>query len=255
MSLRALVPIKRVVDYTVKVRVLADRSGVDKSGVKMSINPFCEIALEEAIRLREKGVCKDVTAVSIGPAKTVDALRTALAMGADSAIHVETNEEIDKIVQPIHVAKMLAAIAAKNTSDVVLMGKQSIDDDYNQTGQMLAVLLGWPMATFISKVESRDGKFFVEREIDGGIQQLELPHNSVLTCDLRLNKPRYPKLPDIMKAKKKAIETLQAASLDIGKVNAIEVLEFAEPAKRKGGVKVASVDELLAKLRSEAKVL
>ena len=255
MSLRALVPIKRVIDYTVKVRVLADKSGVDKNGVKMSINPFCEIALEEAIRLREKGACKEVTAVSVGGAKTVDILRTALAMGADSAIHIETADEIDKNVQPIHIAKLLKHIVHKMSMDTVLMGKQSIDDDYNQTGQMLAVLLGWPMATFISKLEDKGGKFYVEREIDGGIQQLEVPHNSIITCDLRLNKPRFPKLPDIMKAKKKNIEVLKYADIDIGKNNAIEVLEFNEPEKRKGGIKVASVDELLDKLRNEAKVL
>ena len=255
MSLRALVPIKRVVDYTVKVRVLADKSGVDKNGVKMSINPFCEIALEEAIRLREKGVCKEVTAISVGGAKTVDVLRTALAMGADSAIHVETADEIDKNVQPIHIAKILKHAVQKISADTVLMGKQSIDDDYNQTGQMLAVLLGWPMATFISKLDGKDGKFYVEREIDGGIQQLELPYNSIITCDLRLNKPRFPKLPDIMKAKKKTIDVLKFADIDIGKNNAIEVLEFNEPEKRKGGIKVASVDELLDKLRNEAKVL
>lgn len=255
MSLRAFVPIKRVVDYTVKVRVLADRSGVDKNGVKMSINPFCEIALEEAIRLKEKGVCDEVTAVSIGPAKTVDVLRTALAMGADSAVHIETESHIDKVVQPIHVAKVLAQLVKQRAADLVLMGKQSIDDDYNQTGQMLSVLLDWPMATFISKLESREGKFAVEREIDGGIQQLEVPHNSVITCDLRLNKPRYPKLPDIMKAKKKSIEVLKFGEMDLGKSNVIEVLEFSEPEKRQGGVKVASVDELLDKLRNEAKVL
>ena len=255
MSLRALVPIKRVVDYTVKVRVLADKSGVDKNGVKMSMNPFCEIALEEAIRLKEKGVCKDVTAVSVGGPKTVDVLRTALAMGADSAIHIETGEEIDKNVQPIHIAKLLKSVVQKISADTVLMGKQSIDDDYNQTGQMLSVLMDWPMATFISKVDSKDGKFYVEREIDGGIQQLELPHNCVLTCDLRLNKPRFPKLPDIMKAKKKNIEVIKFSDIDLGTSHAIEVLEFSEPEKRKGGVKVTSVDELLDKLRNEAKVL
>lgn len=255
MSIRALVPIKRVVDYTVKVRVLADRSGVDKAGVKMSINPFCEIALEEAIRLKERGACKEITAVSIGGAKTVDVLRTALAMGADNAIHVETEAEIDKTVQPIHVAKILQHLVQKLSADTVIMGKQSIDDDYNQTGQMLATLLDWPMATFISKLEPKNDKFYVEREIDGGIQKLELPINSVITCDLRLNKPRYPKLPDIMKAKKKSVETLKFADIDLGSNNVIEVLEFSEPAKRKGGVKVASVDELLDKLRNEAKVL
>lgn len=248
-------PIKRVIDYTVKVRVLADKSGVEKNGVKMSINPFCEIALEEAIRLKEKGLCKEVTTISVGPAKTVDILRTALAMGADNAIHVETESDIDKQVQPIHIAKLLQHLVQKTTSDTVIMGKQSIDDDYNQTGQMLAALLGWPMATFISKIESKNDKFYVEREIDGGIQQLEVPYNSVITCDLRLNKPRYPKLPDIMKAKKKNIEVIKYADIDIGKNHSIEILEFNEPAKRKGGVKVSSVDELLDKLRNEAKVL
>ncbi len=255
MSLRALVPIKRVIDYTVKVRVLADKSGVDKNGVKMSINPFCEIALEEAIKLKEKGIAKEVTTISIGSSKTVDILRTALAMGADSAIHIETESEIDKTIQPIHVAKTLFNIVKKTSSDVVIMGKQAIDDDYNQTGQMLATLLDWPMATFISKLDSKDGKFSVEREIDGGIQQLEIPYNSIITCDLRLNKPRYPKLPDIMKAKKKPIETIKFSDLDLGSNQILEILEVNEPPKRKGGIKVASVDELLQKLRHEAKVL
>ena len=255
MSLKALVPIKRVIDYTVKVRVLADKSGVDKNGVKMSINPFCEIALEEAIRLKEKGVAKEVTTVSIGPSKTVDILRTALAMGADNAIHIETDSEIDKQIQPIHVAKTLHHIIQKISSDVVIMGKQAIDDDYNQTGQMLAALLDWPMTTFISKIENKDGKFYIEREIDGGIQQLEIPYNSIITCDLRLNKPRYPKLPDIMKAKKKNIETIKLSDLDLGNSKTLDIIEVSEPAKRKGGVKVGSVDELLDKLKNEAKVL
>lgn len=255
MALRALVPIKRVVDYTVKVRVLSDKSGVDKNGVKMSINPFCEIALEEAVRLKEKGIAKEVIVISIGSAKTVDILRTALAMGADNAIHVETDSEIDKTIQPIHVAKILNQLVQKTLSDTVIMGKQAIDDDYNQTGQMLATLLGWPMATFISKLENKDGKFYVEREIDGGIQQLEIPYNSVITCDLRLNKPRYPKLPDIMKAKKKNIEIIKLSALDLGVNHTLNIVEVNEPAKRKGGVKVSSVDELLDKLRNEAKVL
>lgn len=255
MSLKALVPIKRVIDYTVKVRVLADKSGVEKNGVKMSINPFCEIALEEAIKLKEKGIAKEITAVSVGSSKTVDTLRTALAMGADNAIHVQTEDDIDKLIQPIHIAKTLHQLVNKTSSDVVIMGKQAIDDDYNQTGQMLAALLNWPMATFISKLESRDGKFYVEREIDGGIQQLEIPYNSIITCDLRLNKPRYPKLPDIMKAKKKPIENIKLSDLDLGNNKVINVLEVNEPPKRAGGVKVSSVDELLDKLRNEAKVL
>lgn len=255
MSLRALVPIKRVVDYTVKVRVFADKSGVDKNGVKMSINPFCEIALEEAIRLKEKKIVKEITTVTIGSTKAVDILRTALAMGADNAIHIETENEIDKIVQPVHIAKILQHIVQKTAIDVILMGKQAIDDDYNQTGQMLATLLNWPMATFISKIDDKNGKFYVEREIDGGLQQLEIPYNSVITCDLRLNKPRYPKLPDIMKAKKKNIEVIKFGDIDIGNNKALNIIEVNEPSKRKSGVKVSSVDELLAKLRNEARVI
>ena len=255
MSHKVLVPIKRVIDYSVKVRVLSDKTGVDKDGVKMSINPFCEIALEEAIKLKEKGFAKEVIAVSIGPAKTVDILRTALAMGADSAIHVETSSEIDNQIQPIHVSKTLHHLIQKTLADVILMGKQSIDDDYNQTGQMLASLLNWPMATFISKIEIKNNKFYVEREIDGGIQQLEIPFNSVITCDLRLNKPRYPKLPEIMKAKKKTIEIIKLSDINLGNNHIINIVEITEPHKRKGGCKVTTVDELLNKLRNEAKVL
>lgn len=255
MKLRALVPIKQVIEYTVKIRVLKDGSGVDKSGVKMSINPFCEIALEEAIRLKEKKVVDEVTAVTIGSTKTQEMLRRALAMGADNAIQINTDEAIDQKIQPIHVSHILTEITRQKSSDFVILGKQSIDDDYNQTGQMLSSLLDWPMSTFISKLERKEEGFYVEREIDGGIQCLEIPTNCILTCDLRLNKPRYPKLPDIMKAKKKPIEVREIAEFKLDELFGVNVLKVEEPPVRKGGVMVADVDELLDKLRNEAKVL
>lgn len=255
MPLRALVPIKQVIEYTVKIRVLKDNTGVDKSGVKMSINPFCEIALEEAIRLKEKKLVDEVTAVTIGSPKTQDMLRRALAMGADNAIQVTTEDAIDQKIQPIHVSHILNELVKQKNSDFVILGKQSIDDDYNQTGQMLSSLLNWPMSTFISKLERKDDSFYVEREIDGGIQCLEIPTNCVLTCDLRLNKPRYPKLPDIMKAKKKPIEVREIAEFKLDELFGVNLLNVQEPPVRKGGVMVADVDELLDKLRNEAKVL
>ena len=255
MKLRILVPLKRVVDYNIRVKPRADGSGVDKSIIKMSLNPFCENALEEAIRLKEKGVASEVFAVSIGPEKTKDVLQTALAMGADSALLLSTAKEIDKEVQPIHVAHALKALVQARKFDTVLMGKQAIDDDFTQTPQMLAAMLNWPMALFISKLEADAAKatFKAEREVDGGLQQVELPFNSVISCDLRVNKPRLPKLPDIMKAKKKPIETIPFEE-EKG-LKAAKVLEIKEPAARKGGVMVESVDELIAKLKNVDKVL
>ena len=253
--MRALVPIKQVIEYTVKIRVMGDKTGVEKNGVKLSVNPFCEIALEEAIRLKEKKAFGEVTAVSIGPNKAVEVLRRALAMGADRAIHVTTDKPIDQQIQPVHVASILSKLAEEKKSDVVLLGKQAIDDDFNQTGQMLSSLLDWPLASFVSKVEKKDNGFYVEREIDGGIQCLEVGDNCVLTCDLRLNKPRYPKLPDIMKAKKKEIENRTLEEFGLDGIVGIDVLEVTEPPQRKEGVMVGSVDELLDRLKNEAKVL
>ena len=249
--MKILVPVKRVVDYNVKVRVKADGSGVDLANVKMSMNPFDEIAIEEAVRLKEKGAATEVVAVSCGVAQCQETLRTALAIGADRAIHVETDAEL----QPLAVAKLLAALVAKETPGLVILGKQAIDDDANQTGQMLAALTDLPQATFASKVEVADGKAEVTREIDGGLETLSVSLPAIVTSDLRLNEPRYVTLPNIMKAKKKPLDKVTPADLGVDVAPRLKTLKVAEPAGRKAGIKVADVAALVDKLRNEAKVI
>jgi len=250
-ELKILVPVKRVVDYNVKVRVKADGSGVDLANVKMSINPFDEIAIEEAVRLREAGIATEVIAVSCGVAACQETLRTAMAIGADRAVLVETDVEL----QPLAVAKLIKAVAEKEQPQVVIFGKQAIDDDANQTGQMFAALMGWSQATFASKVVIADGKATVTREIDGGSETLELKMPVVVTTDLRLNEPRYATLPNIMKAKKKPLDTLKPADLGIDIAPRLTTLKVVEPAKRGAGIKVADVKDLVDKLKNQAKVI
>ncbi len=249
--MKVLVPVKRVVDANVKVRVKADRSGVDTDNVKMAMNPFDEIANEEAIRLKERGVASEVVAVSIGPAKCSETLRTALAMGADRAIHVLTEAE----VQPLAVARILKAIVEREQPGLVLMGKQAIDDDSNQTGQMLAGLLGWPQATFVSRLEITEGEAEAGREVDEGIEVIRFRLPAVVTVDLRLNEPRYASLPNIMKAKRKPMDQLTPEELGVDTTPRLRYLEVQEPPGRQAGVKVASVQELVAKLKEEAGVI
>jgi len=249
--MKILVPVKRVVDFNVKVRVKSDQSGVELANVKMSMNPFDEIAVEEALKLKEAGKATEVVAVSIGVAACQETLRTALAMGADRAILVETDAEI----QPLAVAKVLQALAAKESPGLFILGKQAIDDDANQTGQMLAALLDWPQATFASKVEVDGAKARVTREIDGGLETVEVGMPAVITTDLRLNTPRYATLPNIMKAKKKPLENVKPADLGVDVAPRLKTLKVAEPPRRKGGVMVKDVQELVDKLRNEAKVL
>ena len=249
--MKALVAVKRVVDFNVKVRVKDDNSGMDLANVKMSMNPFDEIAVEEAVRLKEKGVVTEVVAVSCGTAASQETLRTALAIGADRAILVETAEEL----QPLAVAKLLKAIADKEQPQLVLLGKQAIDDDANQTGQMLAALAGWPQATFASKVEIADGKATVTREVDGGLETIAITLPAVITSDLRLNEPRYVTLPNLMKAKKKEIAIVTPADLGVDVTPRLKTLKVTEPPQRSAGVKVANVSELVDKLRSVAKVI
>jgi len=249
--MKILVPVKRVVDYNVKVRVKADGTGVDIANVKMSMNPFDEIAVEEAVRLKEKGVATEVIAVSCGVAQCQETLRTAMAIGADRAILVETDVEL----QPLAVAKLLAALVAKEQPGLVILGKQAIDDDANQTGQMLAALADLPQATFASKVEVADGKAQVTREIDGGLEILSLGLPAIVTADLRLNEPRYVTLPNIMKAKKKPLDNVKPADLGVDVTPRLKTLKVAEPAGRKAGIKVADVATLVDKLKNEAKVL
>jgi len=249
--LKILVPVKRVVDYNVKVRVKADGTGVDIANVKMSMNPFDEIAIEEAVRLKEAGVATEVVAVSAGVAGCQETLRTAMAIGADRGILIETDAEL----QPLAVAKLLKALCDKEQPQAVICGKQAIDDDANQTGQMLAALLGWPQATFASKVVLADGKATVTREVDGGLETLEIALPAVITTDLRLNEPRYATLPNIMKAKKKPLDTVTPDALGVDVAPRLKTLKVAEPAKRSAGVKVADVADLVAKLKNEAKVI
>ncbi len=246
-----LVPVKRVVDYNVKVRVKADSSGVELANVKMSMNPFDEIAVEEALKLKEAGTATEVVAVSIGTSACQETLRTALAMGADRAILVETDAEL----QPLAVAKLLKAVVDKEAPKLVIAGKQAIDDDANQVGQMLAALLDWAQVTFASKVAGDAAKLTVTREIDGGLETVEVALPAVLTADLRLNTPRYATLPNIMKAKKKPLDTLKPADLGVDPAPRLKTLKVTEPPKRKGGVMVKDVAELVAKLKSEAKVI
>ena len=244
--MKLLVAVKRVIDYNVKPRVKMDGSGVDLANVKMSMNPFDEIAVEEATRLKEKGIATEVVAVSIGPAKAQETLRTALAMGADRAILIQTDEE----VEPLGVAKILAKIAAEEQPGMIILGKQAIDDDSNATGQMLAALLGWPQGTFASKVDVADGSVSVEREVDGGAETVQLTLPAVVTTDLRLNEPRYASLPNIMKAKSKPLVTKTPEELGVDIARRLETLKVVEPAKRSAGIKVGSVDELVGKLKA-----
>ncbi|HXI86836.1 MAG TPA: electron transfer flavoprotein subunit beta/FixA family protein [Parvularculaceae bacterium] len=243
--MKVLVPVKRVIDFNVKVRVKSDQTGVDLANVKMSMNPFDEIAVEEAVRLKEAGVATEIVAVSIGPDKAQDQLRQALAMGADRAILIKT----DAAVEPLAVAKLLKAVAAEEKPELVICGKQAIDDDSNQTGQMLAALLGWPQGTFASKIEKQGDKLNVTREVDGGLETVSLKLPAVVTTDLRLNEPRYASLPNIMKAKKKPLDVKEPAALGVDVAPRLKVLKMTEPPKRQGGVKVASVAELVGKLK------
>ena len=249
--MKILVPVKRVVDAYVKVRVKSDNSGVETANTKMSMNPFDEIAVEQAVRLKEAGTANEVVAVTIGGQPAQEQLRTALAMGADRAMQID----IDEAVEPLAVAKLLSAVCDQEQPDLVLMGKQAIDDDSNQAGQMLAALRGWAQGTSISKLETEDGTVTVTREVDGGLERLRLPLPAIATVDLRLNEPRYPKLPNIMKAKKKPIEQQSPADLGVDHSPRLKQLKVEEPPARKGGVKVSSVDELVDKLSNEAKVI
>ncbi|MGB4058648.1 MAG: electron transfer flavoprotein subunit beta/FixA family protein [Burkholderiaceae bacterium] len=249
--MKVLVAVKRVVDYNVKVRVKSDGSGVDIANVKMSMNPFDEIAVEEAVRLKEKGVVTEVIAVSCGVTQCQETLRTAMAIGADRAVHVESADEL----QPLAVAKLLAALVAKEQPGLIILGKQAIDDDANQVGQMLAALSDLPQATFASTVEVTDGQALVTREIDGGLETLALSLPAVITTDLRLNEPRYVTLPNIMKAKKKPLETVTPAALGVDVAPRLKTLKVAEPAGRKAGIKVPDVATLVDKLKNEAKVI
>jgi electron transfer flavoprotein beta subunit len=249
--MKILVPVKRVVDYNVKVRVKADGSGVDIANVKMSMNPFDEIAVEEAVRLKERGVATEVVAISCGIAACQETLRTAMAIGADRGILVETSEEL----QPLAVAKLLKALVEREQPQLVILGKQAIDDDANQTGQMLAALLGWPQATFASKVEVQGSEVTVVREVDGGLETLALQLPAVVTTDLRLNEPRYVTLPNIMKAKKKPLDTVTPDALGVNVTPRLRTLKVAEPPGRSAGIKVPDVATLVDKLKNEAKVI
>ena len=244
--MKLLVAVKRVIDFNVKPRVRMDGSGIDLSNVKMSMNPFDEIAIEEAIRLKEKGSATEIVAVSIGPAKAQETLRTALAMGADRAILVQTDDE----VEPLAVAKILKGVVAEENPDIVLLGKQAIDDDSNQVGQMLGALLGWPQGTFASKVEVAGSDLNVTREVDGGLETVKLQTPAIVTTDLRLNEPRYASLPNIMKAKSKPLSNKTPADYGVDTAPRIETLKVTEPAKRQAGAKVGSVDELVEKLKA-----
>jgi len=249
--MKILVPVKRVIDYNVKVRVKADQTGVELANVKMSMNPFDEIAVEESLRIKEAGKAEEVIVVSIGPAQAQETLRTALAMGADRALLVKT----DDLVEPLAVAKILKAIAEEESPELVLLGKQAIDDDCNQTGQMLAALLEWPQGTFASEVSFGEGSINVTREVDGGLETVKLTLPAVVTTDLRLNEPRYASLPNIMKAKRKPLETKEPADYGVDTALRLTTLKVEEPSKREAGVIVESVTELVAKLRDEAGVI
>ncbi|SFB01589.1 electron transfer flavoprotein beta subunit [Collimonas sp. OK607] len=250
--MKVLVPVKRVVDYNVKVRVKSDGSGVDTSNVKMSMNPFDEIAVEEATRLKEGGKVTEVIAISCGVAQCQETLRTAMAIGADRGVLVDTGETD---LQPLAVAKLLKAVADKEQPQLIILGKQAIDDDCNQTGQMLAALLGWPQATFASKVVLEDGKVTVTREVDGGLETIALTLPAIITTDLRLNEPRYVTLPNIMKAKKKTLDVFKPADLGVDVTPRLKTLKVVEPAKRSAGINVPDVATLVAKLKNEAKVI
>tara|TARA_A100001388_G_scaffold173697_1_gene129874 strand:- start:952 stop:1701 length:750 start_codon:yes stop_codon:yes gene_type:complete len=249
--MKVLVPIKRVVDYNVKIRVKSDNSGVELSNVKMSMNPFDEIAVEEAIKLKEAGSVSEIVVLSIGPQQSQETLRTALAMGADRGILVKT----DELVEPLNVAKIIKAVSEEENPDLIILGKQAIDDDSNQTGQMLAALLGWSQGTFASELKISDGKANVVREIDGGLQTLEIKLPSIITTDLRLNEPRYASLPNIMKAKKKPIDEKLPEDYNMEISPMLEIVKVSEPAQREAGIKVETVEELVDKLKNEAGVI
>lgn len=249
--MKVLVAVKRVIDYNVKIRVKSDGSGVETSNVKMSMNPFDEIAVEEGVRLREDGTANELVVVSIGPSQCQETIRTALAMGADRGILIETEEELE----PLAVSKLLTSIAKKESPDLIILGKQAIDNDCNQTGQMLAALLGWPQGTFASKLSLSEGKADVMREIDGGLENVSLNLPAVVTTDLRLNEPRYASLPNIMKAKKKSIDTLTTTDLGVDITRRLKTLKVENPKERQAGVIVSNAAELVNKLRNEAKVI
>ena len=249
--MKVLVPIKRVVDYNVKIRVKSDNSGVELSNVKMSMNPFDEIAVEEAIKLKEAGTVSEIVDLSIGPQQSQETIRTALAMGADRGILVKT----DELVEPLNVAKIIKSVSEEEHPDLIILGKQAIDDDSNQTGQMLAALLGWSQGTFASELKLSDGKANVVREIDGGLQTLEIKLPSIITTDLRLNEPRYASLPNIMKAKKKPIDEKLPEDYNLEISPMLEIVKVSEPAKREAGIKVETVEELVDKLKNEAGVI
>ena len=249
--MKVLVPIKKVIDHNTRIRVKSDRSGVETSNVKMSINPFCEIAVEEAIRLKEKGIAKEIIAVTIGDEDSEDVLRTALAMGVDRGILVKTKLS----AQPLEIAKILRKLVENEGPELVILGKQSIDSDNNQTGQMLAGLLNWAQGTFVSKMEVEDGVLEITREVDGGLESISLSMPAVVTTDLRLNEPRYIKLPNIMKAKKKPIEVLEPGELNADVVSNLKILYMDEPKKRVAGIRVENVEQLMDKLRNEANVI
>ncbi len=251
--MKVLVPVKRVVDFNVKIRVKPDGSGIDLANVKMSMNPFDEIAVEEAVRLKEKDGASEIVIVSVGPPKAQDTIRAGLAVGADRGILIETAD--GATVEPLAVAKLLKAVVESEKPDLVILGKQAIDDDCNQTGQMLAALLGWPQGTFASKLVLENGSVLVTREVDGGLETVKLKMPSVVTTDLRLNEPRYPSLPNIMKAKKKPLDVKKPGDYGVDVTPRLKVLSITEPASRKAGVKVESVAELVAKLKTEAGVL
>ncbi len=249
--MKILVPVKRVVDYNVKIRVKADQSGVELANVKMSMNPFCEIAVEEAVRLKEAGKASEVVLVSVGPQQAQETIRTGLAMGADRGILIKT----DEAVEPLAVAKLLKAVAEEEGPQLIILGKQAIDNDSNQTGQMLAAILGWPQGTFASEIDVADSELKVTREIDGGLQTLRLSVPAIITTDLRLNEPRYASLPNIMKAKKKPIDTKSPEDFGVDLTPRLEVLKVTEPPVRQAGIKVETVAELVQKLKEEAGVL
>jgi len=253
--MKVLVPVKRVIDYNVKVRVKADGTGVDLSNVKMSMNPFDEIAVEEAIRLKEKGVVSEIVVVSIGVKQAQETLRTALTMGADRAILIEAASDLHQDIEPLAVAKLLAAVARDEQPGLIIAGKQAIDNDMNATGQMLAALLGWSQATFASEITVEGDQARVTREVDGGLQTISVKLPAVVTADLRLNEPRYASLPNIMKAKKKPLDEKTAADYGVDTTPRLSVVKTTEPAGRKAGIKVGSVDELIAKLKDEAGVI
>ena len=249
--MKVLVAVKRVIDYNVKVRVKSDGSGVELANVKMSMNPFDEIGVEEAMRMKEAGVASEIVAISLGAQQCQETIRTALAMGADRGVHVLTDDPLE----PLAVAKLIAVVVEKENPDIVILGKQAIDDDANQTGQMLAALLGWPQATFASEVTAENGGLTVTREVDAGLETIKTSLPAIVTTDLRLNEPRYASLPNIMKAKKKPIDRMAPADLGVDTAPRLETLSVVEPEKRAGGVKVESVAELVGKLQNEAKVI